>query len=265
MQQRMTKAGVRLDHGQAARVNVSAQSAGGFARLMPQRSLIAVAQDAQRDHPGPTTIGNPENVGLARGGGTSPLLGTLAILPPTGVHEPPIWEMSPMIRVTVIRRDAMCRFHGTKVIIGLCALLVGLTATSAWADGSPFMGRWHWNRAQSTLLPGDPVPADITADISRVDRTHIKYSTTVTDAQGNRRIDHFDTPANGEFYPISSDTTASFQLIGNTLQATFKGPADKSNSLTCSLSTDQRKMTCNGIMSREGGKTATYVDVYDRS
>ena len=63
MRQRMTTAEVRLDHGKAARINVSAQSTGGFDRLMPQRSLIAVAQDAQRDHPGPTTIGNPGNVG----------------------------------------------------------------------------------------------------------------------------------------------------------------------------------------------------------
>ena len=49
----------------------------------------------------------------------------------------------------------MNRLRGTAVIVGLC---VALTASSAWAESSPFVGRWHWNRAQSTLPPGEPPP-----------------------------------------------------------------------------------------------------------
>jgi hypothetical protein len=28
-------------------------------------------------------------------------------------------------------------------------------AGSAWADRSSFVGRWHWNRTQSSLPPGE--------------------------------------------------------------------------------------------------------------
>ena len=52
----------------------------------------------------------------------------------------------------------MNRLRGIKVVMGLCAVLA---ASSAWADSSPFVGRWHLNRAQSTLPPGEPVPKDL--------------------------------------------------------------------------------------------------------
>jgi hypothetical protein len=70
--------------------------------------------------------------------------------------------------------------------------------------------------------------------------------------------------ANGEFYPINSDTTAAFSLIGNTLQATFKGPTGQTDTMTCTLVANQKKMTCKGVLSSGDGRTTTYVDVYDR-
>src|SRR5439155_25169796 len=42
--------------------------------------------------------------------------------------------------------DAMTRTQRSTVIVGLC---VALVASAAWAESSPFGGRWHWNRAQS--------------------------------------------------------------------------------------------------------------------
>ena len=155
----------------------------------------------------------------------------------------------------------MNRLRGITVIVGLCT---ALTASSAWAESSPFVGRWHWNRAQSTLPPGEPVPNDVVAEISRVDSTHVQWSLTVLAAQGQTSVETFDAVPNGEFYPINSDTTAAFSLIGNTLQATFKGSTGQTDSLTCTLAADQKKMTCKGVLSSGDGRTTNYVDVYDR-
>ena len=155
----------------------------------------------------------------------------------------------------------MSGFGTTKIVMGLC---IALVASSAWADSNSFIGRWHWNRAQSTLPPGEPVPNDVVAEISRVDSTHVQWSLTVVAAQGQKSVETFDTVANGEFYPISSDTTAAFRLTENTLQATFKGPTGQTDALTCTLAANQKKMTCKGVLSSGDGRTTNYVDVYDR-
>jgi hypothetical protein len=155
----------------------------------------------------------------------------------------------------------MSGFRTTKIVVGLC---IALAASSAWADGSSFVGRWHLNRAQSTLPPGEPVPNDVIAEISRVDSTHVQWSLTVLAAQGQTSVETFDAVPNGEFYPINSDTTAAFSLIGNTLQATFKGPTGQMDTLTCTLAAGQKKMTCKGVLSSGDGRTTNYVDVYDR-
>ena len=152
--------------------------------------------------------------------------------------------------------------------LGLARWVMGLgivlATGSAWADSSAFVGRWHLNRAQSTLPPGEPVPNDVIAEISRVDSTHVQWSLTVLAAQGQTSVEIFDAVPNGEFYPINSDTTAAFSLIGNTLQATFKGPTGQTDILTCTLAADQKKMTCKGVLSSGDGRTTNYVDVYDR-
>ena len=147
------------------------------------------------------------------------------------------------------------------IVIGLC---LASLAGPAWADSSAFVGRWHLNRAQSILPPGEPVPADVTAEFSRVDGTHVQWSLTVLAAQGQTSVEAFEVVPNGEFYPINSDTSAAFRLAGNTLQATFKGPTGQTDTLTCTLAADQKKMTCKGVLSGGDGRTTTYVDVYDR-
>jgi hypothetical protein len=147
------------------------------------------------------------------------------------------------------------------VIVGLC---VALAAGSAWAGSSAFVGRWHWNRTQSSVPPGEPAPSDVTAEISRVDSTHVRWSLTVVAAQGQTTVETFDAVANGEFYPISSDTTAAFRLVGNTLLATFKGPTGQTDNLACTLAPDRRRMTCRGALSSGDGRTTDYVDVYDK-
>jgi hypothetical protein len=146
-------------------------------------------------------------------------------------------------------------------LFGLCMLL---TAAPAWAQSSPFVGKWRWNGGLSKLPPGETKPADLIADIARADALHVRWAVTVTNAQGLPAMKSFDIPANGEFYPISGDTTASFRLAGPSLQATFNGPAGEVDTLSCTVTGDVKTMTCNGEVREEDGKANSYVDVYDR-
>ena len=148
-----------------------------------------------------------------------------------------------------------------KAVVGV---YIALAATSAWADSSSLVGRWHWNRVQSQMPPGEPVPNDLTVEISRVDSTHVKWSLTVLASQGRKSVEAFDTPANGEFYPVSSDTTAAFRLGEGSLQATFKGQTGETDTLTCTVAADRKKMTCKGTLIDGEGRATDYVDVYDR-
>jgi hypothetical protein len=163
--------------------------------------------------------------------------------------------------IATCQEDTMNRLRGITVVIGLCAVLA---ASAPWADSSPFVGRWHLNRVQSTLPPGEPVPKDLICDIARADNSHVKWSVTVLTPEGRPHVETFDTVANGEFYPVSSETTASFRLTGDTLQATFKGPTGESDAQTCTVSADQKQMTCRGVLTEGDGRTVNYVDVYDR-
>ncbi len=158
----------------------------------------------------------------------------------------------------------MQQAHGIRFIVLFVGLWAIMATGTAWADGNAFVGKWRLNKAESRIPPGDVMPADMQADFTRVDSTHVRWSITVTDAQGRASIETFDTPGNGEFYPISSDTTAAFLLTNGALQGTFKGPAGETDKLTCSVSKDNLKMTCNGAMTAPSGAVLTYIDVYDR-
>jgi hypothetical protein len=163
--------------------------------------------------------------------------------------------------IAICQEDAMNRLEGITMVMGLCALLA---TSSAWAESSPFVGRWHWNRAHSTLPSGEPVPKDLICDIARTESGHVQWSITILTTEGQPYVETFAVTANGEFSPISSETTASVRLTDDTLQATFKGPTGQSDAQTCTLSADQTQMTCRGVLTQGDGQTVNYVDVYDR-
>jgi len=156
---------------------------------------------------------------------------------------------------------AMNRLRGTAVIVGLCA---ALTASSAGAESSLFVGRWHWNRALSTLPPGEPAPNDLTSEISRAGSDRLTWSVTIVTPDGPPDVVTFDVPADGKSYPVGSDTAASARVTGDTLQATFREPGGQSDAQTCIVAADQKQMTCRGVLTDGDGQTVTYVDVYDR-
>ena len=155
----------------------------------------------------------------------------------------------------------MNRLRGIQGVAVLCA---ALATSPAWAEGSSFVGRWHLNRAQSTLPPRGPVPNDLSSEISRADVSQIKWSVTILTTDGRTLVETFNAVGDGEFHSISGDSTASFRLTGNTLQSTFRGPTGESDVQTCTVSTDQKQMTCRGVLTDGNGRTVNYVDVFDR-
>ena len=58
--------------------------------------------------------------------------------------------------------------------------------------------------------------------------------------------------------------TASARMADETLQATFNGPAGRSDTQTCMVSANRKQMTCKGVLSDGQGHSVSYVDVYDR-
>jgi hypothetical protein len=155
----------------------------------------------------------------------------------------------------------MMKVKGAGVAIGLC---VGLAVSTAWAENSPFIGKWRLNAAQSSLPPGEPPPTDLTNEITSADGNHLSWSVTVVTPQGQPASEKFDVVTDGGYHPVSTDTTAAFRLAGNTLQAIFKGPSGESDAQTCTLSADQKRMTCKGVLTTQDGQATNYVDVYDR-
>ena len=155
----------------------------------------------------------------------------------------------------------MIRIGTATAVMGVCAIMA---ATMAQAQSNPFVGRWQWSRERSAPPPGEPVPKEVSAEITRMDGKHVTWSLTVLTEEGERNVQTFEAVTDGAFYPINADMTAAFTLLGNALQATFKSPLGETDTLTCRLSTDKTSMTCNGVISDGEGHTVNYVDFFNR-
>lgn len=155
----------------------------------------------------------------------------------------------------------MIGIRSTALVMGLCAVLA---ASAARAEDSPFVGRWHLNQAQSTLPPGEPAPKDVVSEISRADPASVSWSVTIVTPDDQRHLVTFEAEPGGDAKRISSDTTASARAGGETLEATFNGPAGQSDTQTCTVSASRTQMTCKGVLSDGQGHSVSYLDVYDR-
>jgi hypothetical protein len=163
---------------------------------------------------------------------------------------------------SAIKEAAMNRLPLRLAAVGLLAW-----AGAAWADDPSFTGRWRWNRAESTVAPGEALPKDIITEIASADRARVRWSVTITDSRDAKHTQSFDGPPDGQPHPVDGSIhgeTAAFTLAGNAMKAVFKNPAGESDTVTCTLSNDLRKMTCRGTVVEAKGRSSNYIDVYDR-
>src|SRR5437667_10766515 len=105
----------------------------------------------------------------------------------------------------------MTRSRGTTVIMGFC---VALAASAAWAESSPFVGRWHWNRAQSTLPPGEPSPNDVGSEFSHADGNSVTWSVTIVTLDGQHCAPSLSPGVEDEAKRTTRETTATLRRIG---------------------------------------------------
>jgi hypothetical protein len=155
----------------------------------------------------------------------------------------------------------------SKPVLMSIGLAVSAPLAAAHADPGSFVGKWHWNRTDSSLAPGEPAPKDVLLDISDIAGGRLKWTLTEIDPSGQSHTESFDGQSDGtpaKVVGADDQTTASFRLTADGLSATFSGPEGASDSWSCSLSPDQRKMTCRGTQSDGHGHSENYTDSYDR-
>lgn len=147
--------------------------------------------------------------------------------------------------------------------VGICA---GATAAPALADENQFLGHWHWNKAKSTLAPGEPTPKDASAVIESADGGAIRWSAVIIDDQGQRHTEMFNGKPDGTDYPVqgADNVTAAFTWTNGDLRSVFKGRNGGSDTQSCHVESDNRTMICKGTWSDGSGTTQNYVDVYER-
>jgi hypothetical protein len=152
--------------------------------------------------------------------------------------------------------------HMAYLALGVC--VTASISGSVRADTNSFLGRWHWNRAQSSLPPGESEPGDLTTEISRRDNQHLTWSATVLYSDGGSDVETFTAATDGKFRRIGGGTIFALRVADNILKGTFEGPSGQSDSFTCIVSAQQEEMTCKGVLGDGEGRIAHYIDVYDR-
>ncbi len=150
------------------------------------------------------------------------------------------------------------------VVVALSGAVAILAPGLARAQSSPFIGQWHLNTSLSKAAPGETPPSDLTTQIDRMDTAHVHWTTTSTDGQGQKDVETFDVPGNGEFYSLDGSTMVAQKLGASTVQSTFRDASGQTDVLTCTLSGNARQMTCNGVITHQDGSVVRYTDVFDR-
>ena len=134
----------------------------------------------------------------------------------------------------------------------------------AQGEASGFIGKWQLNVAQSKPAAGETPPTSLTTQIEQMDTAHVRWTTTTTNAQGQKDVETFDNPGNGEFYSLNGYTMVSHRLTPQAVQSTYRDDSGRTDMLTCTLGGNGRQMTCNGVITDPDSSTARYTDVFDR-
>lgn len=149
----------------------------------------------------------------------------------------------------------------------LIAGLSGFAVTGAKADSAAFVGQWHWNKAQSTSVPGEPAPKEILLNITELSGGKLKWILNEVDPEGAKHSESFDGRSDGTASAVmgaGAPTTASFTLAGDSFSGVFKSQDGSGDNWSCTLTPDGRTMSCKGTEFDGKGHSAPYTDVYNR-
>lgn len=152
-----------------------------------------------------------------------------------------------------------------RSIVGLSTLAACAALAAAAAEPSPFVAEWHWNKAASTSVPGEPLPREVVLNITSADAAHVEWTLTTIDEKGARDVQSFSGTGDGKPGAGSPDgSTRAFTVTATTLDSVDQYADGGADRASCSLSADRKKLTCRGTESDGKGHSVSYVDVYDR-
>ncbi len=149
----------------------------------------------------------------------------------------------------------------------LIAVAAVFVANTGMAETPGLVGKWHWNPKLSSSMEDGPPPKDVLLDIASATDKLVQWTVTETDDKGAKHIISFNGPANALPRPLQGGqdgTTAVFSVTTGAMKVTFRSTSGDTDTQDCSMSTDARRLTCRGTILFTGGKSANYVDVYDR-
>ena len=146
----------------------------------------------------------------------------------------------------------------------VAAFPVNHTQAQTQGEASGFIGKWQLSMAQSRPAPGETLPTSIVTQIERMDTAHVRWSTTTINAQGQKDVETFDNPGNGEFYSLNGYTMVAHRLSTTAVQSIFRDDTGQTDVLTCTLARNGRQMTCLGVVTHSDTSKVQYTDVFDR-
>jgi len=146
------------------------------------------------------------------------------------------------------------------------ALLLSTAALAADDGAGAFAGEWRWNKTESSVIPGEPVPREVVLRIASATPARVQWTLTRTDADGSEHTESFSGSGNGQAGTVTGapDTTGAFTVTATTLEANYASKDGSTDRTSCTLSADRKKMTCRGTESDGKGHSMNYVDIYDR-
>lgn len=156
------------------------------------------------------------------------------------------------------------RARAIALALALAALAGPLAAR---AQSSGWVGRWHWNAAQSTAVPGEVPPRDITLVIESASPAQVRWSLTIVDPAGVRHQQSFSGSGDGKPAPVAGappGTTGSLTVTATRFDSVYSDPDGSTDRSSCTLSPDGRRLTCRGADSDGKGHSVPYTNVYDR-
>ena len=151
-------------------------------------------------------------------------------------------------------------------LLAAAAVAVSFSTAALAADDGAFVGEWHWNKGESSVVPGEPLPREVVLRIGSATAARVQWTLSRTDADGSQHTESFSGTGNGQPGAVSGapDTTGAFTVTATALEANYTSKDGSTDRTSCTLSSDRRKMTCHGTESDGKGHSMNYVDVYDR-
>ena len=152
----------------------------------------------------------------------------------------------------------------TRLII--CAALMALAATAAYARPPSLVGKWRMNPKETETLPGEEAPAELIMAITKDDGKAFEWTVSVRMADGAAGSTSFSGAIDGKPYPIAGrpGSTSSFAWLPD---GTLKQVSEQKAGFVveiCEFSNGMKKMECSARQTDMKGRVNTYVESFDR-